>query len=131
MSGFTLIELMVVVAIVAILASIATASYRNSVIKTRRANATACLVEAAQIFEREYTRELSYDGIDALPEMQCRNELDEFYEIGVQVSTATTYTLFAQPDGTRQKDEKCGRLTLNQAGEKTYVGTAGSVDDCW
>jgi type IV pilus assembly protein PilE len=59
--GFTLVELMVVVAIVAILASIAYPSYTNHVKKTRRGMATGCLQENAQYMERVYTSKLSYE----------------------------------------------------------------------
>ena len=57
--GFTLIELMVVVAIIAILAAIAYPSYTNHVVKTRRAAATACVMEAAHFMERYYTTNLT------------------------------------------------------------------------
>ena len=54
--GFTLIEMMVVVAIIAILAAVAYPSYRDSVARGRRSDAKAVLTEAAQWVEREYTR---------------------------------------------------------------------------
>ena len=60
--GFTLIELMVVVAIVAILAAIAYPSYRSQIEKTRRADAKAVLMQAAQYMERLYTENGCYDG---------------------------------------------------------------------
>ena len=59
--GFTLIELMIVVAIIAVLASIAYPSYIKYITKTRRNAATACLSEYANYMERHYTTYLSYE----------------------------------------------------------------------
>lgn len=131
MSGFTLIELMVVVAIVAILASIATASYRNSVIKTRRATAAGCLLELSQILERRYTQALRYDVGDVPNNLQCMQELNGFYVIAPAARDMTTYSLTAVPDATRQNDPKCGTLTIDQTGRKQHSGTASSTDECW
>ena len=60
--GFTLIELMIVVGIVAILATIANASYQSFVLKSRRAAAATCLMERAHYMERYYTTQLTYAG---------------------------------------------------------------------
>ena len=68
--GFTLIELMVVVAIVAILATIAVASYEYAVTKSRRSAAANCLQERAQFMERYYTTNLTYVGAPS-PPAQC------------------------------------------------------------
>jgi type IV pilus assembly protein PilE len=129
--GFTLIELMIVVMILAILAGIAYASYSNSVIASRRKAASACMLELAQHMERVYTTSLSYAGVTAAPALACRTELSAFYTIGLNgTPTATTYALQAAPTS-QQKDAKCGTLGLNQAGTKTISGTGGSVSSCW
>ncbi len=59
--GFTLIELMIVVAVIAILAAIAYPSYQDSVRKSRRADAKAALLDLAQFMERNYTTANRYD----------------------------------------------------------------------
>src|SRR3546814_11828061 len=59
-SGFTLLELMITVAVVAILATIAYASYQDQIIKSRRAAGATCLQERAQFLARFYTTNLSY-----------------------------------------------------------------------
>ena len=59
--GFTLIEVMIVVAVIGILAAIAYPSYQESVTKTRRSAAQGCLVEMAQFMERFYTTNMRYD----------------------------------------------------------------------
>lgn len=130
--GFTLIELMVVVAIIAILAAIAYPSYTNHITKTRRAAATACLMEAAHFMERYYTTNLSY--VDAeLPDTACMSELDGIYEIElVGVPAASTFAVQAVPQGVQAtRDTLCGTLSLNQAGTRRHAGSAPNVEQCW
>ncbi|WP_374604450.1 type IV pilin protein [Arenimonas sp.] len=134
--GFTLIELMVTVAIIAILGAIAFPSYRNHVIKTRRATSAACLIELSQFMERERTTRLAYnaeiDAVEDLPNTQCRQDMAEFYTLAMPAITATSFTLTAAPvaGGSQAKDSKCGTIGINQAGTKTESGS-GDVSDCW
>ncbi|MGN7830552.1 type IV pilin protein [Pseudoxanthomonas sp. 22568] len=127
--GFSLLELLIVLAITAILATIAYASYRDQVIKSRRSAGAACLQERAQYLERYYTTNMSYvDGEDALG--QCDAEVQPFYTISeVAAFDATSYAIQAEPTED-QPDPKCGTLTLNSRGEKGESGT-GTVADCW
>jgi len=131
--GFTLIELMIVVAVLGILASIAYASYQNSVIKSRRAAAAACVLESAQYMERYYTTRLTY--VDAaLPTQSCFTDLATHYTFATDGNpTATRYSVQATPKvGSQQasRDTKCKILGLDQKGTKTITGTA-SVSECW
>ncbi len=123
-SGFTLIELMIVVAIIAILASIAYPSYTRYVQKTRRSAAAACVLEGAQYMERYYTTNMSYAGA-TLPATECRSDSAAFYTISLAVQTATTYTVQAAPQGA-QSGDSCGTLSVTQTGAKSPT-TAG----CW
>ena len=126
--GFTLIELMIVVAIVAILATIANAGYQRFVVKSRRAAAATCLQERAHFMERYYTTNLTYVG--APNPAQCGNDLNDFYVIAFSgTPTAKAFTLTATPT-TRQKDPTCGTLSINAQGTRGETGT-GSVADCW
>lgn len=137
--GFTLIELMIVVLVVGVLMAIAYPSYQGHVIKTRRAAASACMVEAAQFMERFYTTNLRYNATPppanvavALPALQCGRDLATHYTIGLAAgTTATTYSIRAVPRGQQlSKDTKCGTLTINQIGTKGKSGTA-SISECF
>ena len=135
--GFTLIELMIVVAIIAIIAAIAYPSYQNHVTKTRRAAAAGCSLEAAQFMERFYTTNLRYDKNQAgtavaLPQTQCASELGDHYTFALAAVAANSYSITATPKGGQAtRDTKCATLTLDQTGKKGIKGTASKVDECW
>lgn len=135
--GFTLIELMIVVAIVAILAAIAYPSYQEHVRKGRRADAKAALMENAQFMERFYTENFDYkedkDGNPpALPVTKSpADAASPFYNISFSSGPASnSFTLQAVPQSDQTKD-RCGTLTLDHAGKKGILATDISVSECW
>ena len=130
--GFTLVELMIVVAIIGIIAAIAYPTYQNHVQDTRRSAAQSELMELAQFMERRYTSNYEYteDGGDPdLPFDHSPRDNDEdnaFYNIGFEEDvTENAFTLEAVPTGV-QSDDRCGTLTLDNQGNRGADG-----DDCW
>ncbi len=126
--GFTLIELMIVVAIIAILAAIALPAYTSYVTKTKRVAAEGCLSEHANYMERYYTTNLSYKGA-ALPGLDCASpqRTGANYQYSVASASTAAYSITATPTGAQlSRDTQCGTLSINQ------VGTRGpSTDGCW
>lgn len=128
--GFTLIEIMIVVLIIAVLAAIALPSYNDQVTRTRRATAAACLLERAQFMERYYTTGLTYVG--APNPAQCQ-DIQAFYQVSfVATPTANAYTLRAVPQGQQAaRDTACGTLSINQRGVRTVSATGADPMTCW
>jgi type IV pilus assembly protein PilE len=124
--GFTLIELMIVVAIVAILAMIAYPSYAEHIRKSRRAQAKADLSEITQLLERTFTMDRTFANFDITPYAHSPFTGTAWYDIAL-AQTATTYTLTATPQND-QANDRCGVLTVNQLGAKTHA--AGDDDMC-
>lgn len=133
MQGFTLIELMVVVAVVAILAAIALPSYQDSVRKSRRGQVKADVVELAQRAERWHTINNTYVGfwatVPVADRVSPRTGGTAAYAI-TMAEAANTFLFTGTPQGGQTADVRCMTLTLNQAGAKDRTGT-GALSDCW
>lgn len=149
--GFTLIELMIAVAIVAILASVAYPSYTDYLRKGRRAEARSVILEAAQWMERFYTQNQRYDQNTA-GTATTDNALfyanykyspksttqAGHYQLTLTVSNASpnAYTLTAAPMGAMTGD-KCGSFVTNQTGARGNTGYSGfasasaAAQSCW
>lgn len=130
-AGFTLVELLVVVTIVAILGAIAYPGYRSHVVKTQRAAAKACLTQYAALLERFYTTSMTYVGAPAAPACATEGSMDLHYTFSTTGLSASGYTVRAVPTASfANRDKDCGTLTLNQAGVKNVL-TLGTPDLCW
>jgi type IV pilus assembly protein PilE len=133
-SGFTLIEAMIVVAILAIVAAIAYPSYQEHVRKARRTDAQASLFELAQFMERYYTTNGRYiqsnGNAPALPFTESPKEgTTKYYDLSFSgTPTSAAYTLQAAPKGAMQNDQ-CGALTLSNTGVKGQSN--GNASTCW
>ena len=141
--GFTLIELMIVVAIIGFLAAIAYPSYQEQVRKTRRADCSGALASLASTMERFYTVNNTYEGAGAgtLPAAPAAGLFPPScpvdggtatYNLTIQDATASTFEVRATPTGV-QANDKCGTLTLTNRGLKGITGAATGMtrDKCW
>ena len=140
--GVTLMELMIVLAIVSIIATFAYPSYTQYVVSTKRTAATSTLLQIAdrqqQFFmdNKRYANDLTSLGFSANPlfvtddgSPGVAGDADVVYVFGLGNVTATTYIALAAPlAGQLKRDTDCGALILNQAGARFVTGAA---DDCW
>ncbi len=138
--GFTLIELMIVVAVVGILSAIAYPSYTSYVLKARRGDAKAALTELSQWMERNYTTSGAYNKDSggttivtaSLPYVTSpKTGTATNYNLSFTAApTASAFTLQAVPVG-GQLNDLCGTLTLDNTGAKTSIKGGVAVADCW
>jgi type IV pilus assembly protein PilE len=141
--GFTLIELMITVAIIAILASIAIPSYQQYVTRSNEAVAKSFLSEVAsrqQAFyndRRRYAASLADLGYPAANTQLGRDgqpaaaAVNPIYQVAVRASSANnrTYVLDAVPQGVQATRSKCGTLSLTAQDVRSASGPSG--DTCW
>jgi type IV pilus assembly protein PilE len=125
--GFTLIELMITIVIIAIIVAIAFPSYTEYVQRSRRSDGTSALSRATMVMESCRSDLASYTGCAG----RVAATSDEgFYNLTATV-TGSSYTLSATALGVQAKDVKCTTLTLNSQGTKGYTGSAPDAATCW
>ena len=139
--GFTLIELMIVMAIIAILAAIGYPSYQETVARSKRSDAKAVLLETVQWIERQYTVSGRYDQLGngnalntaALPYAIAPKGSGATAAYNISFTAAPTvnaFTLQAVPTGSMASD-KCGTFTLTGVGVQALSGASATVAECW
>lgn len=146
--GFTLIEMMIVVAIIAILAAIAYPSYQQYLLRSNRTEGQALLNDAAAREERYFAQNNVYvsapgdlgklniantttSGSGETATTSARSATGKYQLSVSKVDNDGGYTLTATPQGSQAADTKCGNLTLNAIGAKGVSASGASVNDCW
>jgi len=134
-SGFTLIEIMVVVVILGVLLAIAVPSYRQHIAKSRRADAKATLLDLAARQERFFSTNNAYTtlatnlGYTSFPlKIPSTSQLN--YNVSILAANATSYTAQAVPTG-NQASDACGTFTINQLGVQGVSGGTLNASQCW
>lgn len=132
--GVTLIELITVVMIIGILASIALPSYRQYMIRANRSEGKAALLFYSSALERCFTRYGKYD-YDSTGAAGCmvnfpQNSENGLYQISAPTRAGSAFTLTATPQGKQSADTACGALTVDQLNKRTIGGTK-TVAECW
>ena len=139
-NGFTLIEILIVVAIIGILTMVALPAYQNSVLRSGRADAKTELLTVASDQERFFSANNSYSS-DAIPldgetANATRITQNGLYEIKVEAcGGGTLATCFIATAtivvGSAQVDDICATLTLTSAGVRGATGTGATTEECW
>lgn len=131
MRGFTLVEMMIAVAIVAILTAVSYPSYTEYVKRSNRSEGQALLSDTAAAQERYFSQNNVYITSDAdIAKLNARSDSTTGkYSLSLdERDTGVGYLLTATPNFT---DTDCGNLTLNDLGARDITGTVKTRDECW
>lgn len=134
--GFTLIELMIVVVIIAIISAIAVPAYRNHVIKANRASAESFMMQIANTQEqykldaRSYAQQWAVGGTPSTLNLTAPGDVQRNYTISLSVNnapgSAPWYTITAAPTAS-QADVSCGTIAIDNLGNKGSLCTSANV----
>lgn len=130
--GFTLIELMITVAVIGILAAVAYPAYQDQIRKSRRADVQSVLMNIGTRQQQMLLDTRSYASSTASLSITVPPQVTTYYAISVSApaSTPPSFTATATPQGDQAKD-KCGTLGLNNTGTKTAVKSGSAQTGCW
>lgn len=128
-AGFSLIELMIALAIVAILAAVALPAYQSQMQKTRRADAVQALEYAAARQEQHFFQNNVYSN--DIAEIGGNRSPEGFYTLSINTAAdGQSYTLTATRTGAQADDRTCGNYSITQTGNRSVTGSGG-MGLCW
>ena len=135
-SGFTLIELMIGIAVIAILTTLAISTYSSYMIRAYRSDVQATLIQASQFMERIRLENGSYKPGGVAPTLpttllQSPASGTARYAIALDATSTTTFTLTATPGVSIAAQEICGNLIVDHSGLKTFSAGTGDMKTCW
>ena len=140
--GFTLIEILIVMALIGIIAAIAIPSYSNGVMKSKRQIGKAELMKVIsrqeQFFvnNKSYATDLTNLGYSTNPYFidDQGNEIaagTSIYQVSLIAPTATGFSVRVTPQNAQTSDTQCASMEITSTGQKSIVGGAGTVATCW
>lgn len=127
--GFTLIELMIVIAVLSIIVAVGYPSYMEHVKKSRRAEGMGQLLELADRMERAYSDQGTYPT--SISEVYVATTDGGFYTLSIVTANNVSFTVSASPTSLgKQNTDKCKTFTLTSLGQKSISGSVPN-SQCW
>lgn len=130
--GFTLIELVVTIAILGILVAIAYPAYQEQIRKSRRPEGQGALVELANVQQQYFSDNFTFTSTLSDLGYTSATTLGGHYTLSVPVASASVFTVRAAPIGAQALDTHCAQMDLTNTGQKTSKDSGSTATtDCW
>lgn len=126
--GFTLVEMIIVVAVISILSAIAWSYFRQESMANRRSEAIAAITKIANELDEYHADNKTYVGYTINTVISGKLK---WYTASLSNLSPTTYTVTLTPSGVQAQDTDCTSLTINETGRKGFTGSAPSATRCW